>query len=315
MGEHGISVVIPLFNKSHVIADVLLSVLNQSSPPDELIVVDDASSDGSLDIAQSFWDAYQKHFPIKVLRNTNCSGPSFTRNVGIEHSSQDYLYFLDADDLMFPNTILNLRKAISITKPDIIFTKALLGLSKKIHPSKKIFNYAEKIEKNLFKIVEPFGLLADEFPFVGSNFAIRKSFPILFDINERQFEDCLFVYEHVLRADRIVYLDQFSIIYGQDPLNNYSRKPLNDPHQASLPKLYHTARGMGHLKIAGHIFFIWMSYLATRASNRGIALTLLKQNRAVVLKNFRLNQRYISPFLRILLPYWLFNYLHRRIRS
>lgn len=315
MVSPGISIVIPLFNKAHVIREVLLSVLNQSSPPDELIIVDDASRDGSLEIAYSFRDAYGKRFPIKVLRNADCRGPSFTRNVGIEHSSQDYLYFLDADDLMFSNTITNLRKAISITKPDIIFTKALLGLSLKIHPAKNIFNYTEIIEKNLFRVVDPLGLLADEFPFVGSNFAIRKRFSILFDINERQFEDCLFVYEHILRTDRIVYLDQFSIAYAQDPLNNYSRKPLNDPNQTSLPKLYHTARGMGHLKIAGHILFIWMSYLATRASNRVIVLKVLKQNRAVVLKNFRLNQRYISPFLRILLPDWFFNDIRRRIRS
>ena len=315
MVSPGISIVMPLFNKAHVIGEVLLSVLNQSSPPDELIIVDDASRDGSLDIAYSFKDAYGNRFPIKVLRNADCRGPSFTRNIGIEHSSEDYLYFLDADDLMFSNTIMDLRKAISITKPDIIFTKALLSSSLKTHPGKKIFNYAEKIKENIFKVVDPFGLLADEFPFVGSNFAIRKRFSILFDINERQFEDCLFVFEHILRTDRIAYLDQFSIVYAQDPFNNFSRKPFNDPNQASPPKLYHTARGMGHLKIAGHILFIWMSYLATRASNRGVVLKVVKQNREVVLKNFRWNQRYLSPFLRFLLPYWLFNCIRRRIRS
>jgi glycosyltransferase involved in cell wall biosynthesis len=314
MDSPGISIVIPLFNKAHVIREVLLSVLNQSSPPDELIIVDDASRDGSLDIAHSFRDAFGKRFPIKVLRNVDRRGPSFARNVGIEHSSQEYLYFLDADDLMFPNTILNLRKAISITKPDIIFTKALLSLSLKTHPGKKIFNYAEIIEKTVFRVVDPFGLLADEFPFVGSNFAVSKRFDIRFGNDERQFEDCLFVFEHILKAQRVIYVDAFSIIYNQNSVNKLSLSSLKTPNQTKLPHLYQLALMEGHPQIARHIFQIWMSYLATRASNRALIIKALIKFRQTAIRNFRWNKRYLSPYLRLVMPSGIFKRSLKKFR-
>jgi glycosyltransferase involved in cell wall biosynthesis len=309
MDSPGISIVIPLFNKAHAVREVLLSVLNQSSPPDELIIVDDASRDGSLDIAHSFRDAFGKRFPIKVLRNPNCRGPSFARNVGIEHSSQEYLYFLDADDLMFPNTILNLRKAISITRPDIIFTKALLGASLKKHPSSKIFDHTEIIGENLFRVVDPFGLLANEFPFVGSNFAVSKRFDIRFDNDEHQFEDCLFVFEHILKAQRVIYVDAFSILYNQNPLNKLSLSALKTPHQTKLPHLYQVAQMEGHSQIARHIFQMWMSYLATRASNRALIIKALIQFRQAAIRNIQWNKRYLSPYLRLAVPSRLFTVL------
>lgn len=315
MAEHGISVVIPLFNKAHVIADVLLSVLNQSSPPDEVIVVDDGSRDGSFAIAQSLQYKCNQRFPMRVFRNPVNRGVAFTRNVGIAKASQEYIYFLDADDLMFKHTIANLRRAVSVANPDIVFTKALFRRCPRIHPSKKIFNFTARIDTDLFEIVDPHGLLAVEFPFVGSNFAVKKVSDIQFDSSEHQFEDCLYIFERTLQADRIVYLDQLSIAYDQDPRYNSSLKPITDPGQISLPGLYLTACRAGHPQIARHILSIWMSYLATRSANRRVVIDGLKRHRDVIFNNFSVNQRYISPFLRILTPYRVFNYIRYRFHS
>jgi glycosyltransferase involved in cell wall biosynthesis len=314
MGEPGISVVIPLFNKAHVIADVLLSVLNQSSPPDEVIVVDDGSRDGSFAIAQSLQHKCNQRFPMRVFRNPVNRGVSFTRNVGIAKASQEYIYFLDADDLMFKHTIANLRRAVSVAKPDIVFTKALFRNSGRTHPSRVIFRFAEKIDGELFQIVDPFGLLTVEFPFVGSNFAVRNLTNLRFHNDEFQFEDCLFVFKQLLHSKRIVYLDQFSILYHQDPFSSFSRKPLINPSRARLPRLYQIARYAGYPKISEHILQIWMAYLATRSSNRLLILNTLIQFRQPILRCFRINQMYLAPFLRILLPKTWFEYLRTHLR-
>jgi glycosyltransferase involved in cell wall biosynthesis len=314
MVEQGISVVIPLFNKSHVIADVLLSVINQSSPPDELIIVDDASRDDSFVVAQSIQKKYNDFFSIKLLRNASNRGPSFSRNVGIANATHEYIYFLDADDLMFKHTIANLRRAVSVAKPDIVFTKAIFSNSSKTHPSRVIFQFTEKIDRELFQIVDPFGLLAVEFPMVGSNFAVRNFTNLRFHNDEFQFEDCLFIFEHALQTKRIVYLNQFSIVYNQDSLHNLSQKPLSDTQQTLLPRLYQRARNSGYPDIASHILFIWMSYLATRSPNRRVVLKALRRYQGTIIRKLRINKRYASPFLRIFLPSWAFNFIRFRFR-
>ena len=66
---------------------------NQTRPAKEIVVVDDASTDRTVEIARSFGDR------VKVLVNEVNSGPGHSRNAGVAASTGDYLAFLDADDL------------------------------------------------------------------------------------------------------------------------------------------------------------------------------------------------------------------------
>jgi len=92
-----VSVVIPAFNAEHVLGDALRSVVEQTVPPLEIIVVDDGSRDGTARVARSFSS-------VKYLFQEN-SGPSRARNVGIAEASGDYVAFLDADDLWLPHKL------------------------------------------------------------------------------------------------------------------------------------------------------------------------------------------------------------------
>ena len=87
------SVVIPLYNKEAYIADTVKSVLNQSLCDFELIIVNDGSTDKSLQVVREFSDCR-----IKVFSNRN-GGVSHARNFGVRHAQGDYIAFLDADDL------------------------------------------------------------------------------------------------------------------------------------------------------------------------------------------------------------------------
>src|ERR1035437_10300334 len=87
-----ISVVIPLYNKAPHIQRTLNSILCQSLPPKEIIVVDDGSTYGGGEIVKS------NHDPrIRLIRQEN-STASAARNRGIYESSSDFIAFLDADD-------------------------------------------------------------------------------------------------------------------------------------------------------------------------------------------------------------------------
>jgi glycosyltransferase involved in cell wall biosynthesis len=87
-----ISVVIPAFNAEATIAEALASVLNQTLPPDEIILVDDGSTD------RTAFFASQTGPSIHIARQANCGAP-MALNAGIELAAGDHLAFIDADDI------------------------------------------------------------------------------------------------------------------------------------------------------------------------------------------------------------------------
>lgn len=94
-----LSVVIPLYNKGQYIKRALKSILAQTVAPFEIIVVDDGSTDGGGEIAQSFQDP-----GIRLIRQEN-QGVSVARNRGVEEARGDLIAFLDADDAWKPRFI------------------------------------------------------------------------------------------------------------------------------------------------------------------------------------------------------------------
>lgn len=95
-----VSVVIPVYNSCNYISDCVDSVLVQTYQHFEIILIDDGSTDLSLDILTS----YQKNDKITLLQIEN-SGQSVARNLGIEHAKGKYLIFIDSDDCWHKNTL------------------------------------------------------------------------------------------------------------------------------------------------------------------------------------------------------------------
>ena len=103
------SVVIPLHNKQQHIRKCINSILDQSLKNFEVLVIDDASSDQSVDIVRSFDDAR-----IAILsRATPGPGGYAARNFGAMHASAEWLTFLDADDHWRPNHLEEIRSTMS----------------------------------------------------------------------------------------------------------------------------------------------------------------------------------------------------------
>ncbi|MCH8556539.1 MAG: glycosyltransferase family 2 protein [Balneolia bacterium] len=90
-----IAVVIPLYNKQPHISECLHSVFAQKIPPDEIIVVNDMSTDGSREEVVSI-----NHPKVRIIdRNEPGPGGYAARNAGVEASDSDFVAFLDADDI------------------------------------------------------------------------------------------------------------------------------------------------------------------------------------------------------------------------
>jgi Glycosyltransferases involved in cell wall biogenesis len=92
-----VSVIIPVYNGELYIKDSMLSVINQEYKDIEIIIVNDGSTDNTLNIAESIWEKYSPKGKIITIDN---GGLANARNVGIEASKGDYICNLDADDYL-----------------------------------------------------------------------------------------------------------------------------------------------------------------------------------------------------------------------
>jgi glycosyltransferase involved in cell wall biosynthesis len=112
-----VSVIIPCYNHAHFFGEAVESVLGQTYPHIEIIVIDDGSTD---DITQII-TAYPS---IRYIRQDNM-GLSRARNVGLAHSKGAYVVFLDADDHLFPDAVAIGVRALA-ARTDCAFTFGLL---------------------------------------------------------------------------------------------------------------------------------------------------------------------------------------------
>lgn len=144
-----ISIIIPLYNKDFIIKKTLQSVLEQTYKNYEVIIINDGSTDNSVNIASQFKDRRI------VIHNQTNKGAASARNLGIEKSKGELIAFLDADDYWFPNHLEEIVK-LYLNYPDC-----------GIYASRYFIKFSEsKIIKVNYKnnILNSFrGILADYF--------------------------------------------------------------------------------------------------------------------------------------------------------
>lgn len=97
-----ISVITPMYNVKKYLRECLDSVANQTLKDIEVILVDDGSTDNTLEIAQSY---YEKIPNLTIIQSEN-HGPGHARNLALNIASGEYIKFLDADDKLTKNTTL-----------------------------------------------------------------------------------------------------------------------------------------------------------------------------------------------------------------
>lgn len=145
-----ISVVIPLYNKAKFVSETLESVLQQDYSNLEILVVNDASTDYSLEVIKTYSDSR-----IKIINNETNQGLSASRNIGIKKSKGDLIALLDADDTWAPH-YLSIINALYQKFPNQVFygTDFLEIFSKKgAFRTQKNIN---KTDNNAFVIVSDF---------------------------------------------------------------------------------------------------------------------------------------------------------------
>lgn len=113
------SIIIPLYNKEKFIESTLHSVLNQTFVDYEIIIVNDGSTDKSLEKVAQFKDSRIRYF------SKENGGVSTARNYGIKEAKSDYITFIDADDYWYPNFLQEMFENIHQFPEQKVFSVAI----------------------------------------------------------------------------------------------------------------------------------------------------------------------------------------------
>lgn len=112
-----VSVIIPLFNKEAYVADCLASLCAQTHKPQEVIIVDDGSSDASLDIVYSARNSFEEaDIALHIIENKH-AGVSHALNTGLALAQGTFVTRVDADDVVSPLWLETLLSCVKTIKP------------------------------------------------------------------------------------------------------------------------------------------------------------------------------------------------------
>lgn len=214
-----ISVVIPVYNTAPYLEKCLDSVVKQTYQNLQVIIINDGSTDNSAEICQKFTN---KDNRIEFINKQN-EGVSIARNIGIEKSKGEWIYFLDSDDFIDLNMFEYLietafKKECDIIQFGIRSFKNKQLVSERLPSNNKEYTDLKKfIEENQLKPISAC------LHFI--NTSIIKNNSLCFNENLKHGEDMLFMYSTYSYARKIFVLDK--VFYNQvlSP-NSASRKPI-----------------------------------------------------------------------------------------
>lgn len=197
-----VSVVMPLYNVAPYVSNAIESVLDQTYPNIEIVIVDDGSSDASFDIAKSVllssgairWQAIQQEN----------KGVSSARNKGAHEANGDWIIFLDPDDVLAPRTVEQLVRIARIGGLEVVVTDFAL-IDESSIPYKPVagdsFHIMQKDEAIRCHLLRTRNMAAPA-TMVSSHIAAKTPFRE----GCRYGEDVMWVWEVISNADQIGYL-------------------------------------------------------------------------------------------------------------
>lgn len=213
------SVIVPVYKVEKYICSCIESILNQKYSDFELLLIDDGSPDNSGEICDEYARSDER---VRVFHQNNY-GVSSARNVGLENSSGEYILFVDADDVLYPDALFILKKTIETAHKDIDLVQFSMNneynIYEKDNKSSDILDSENYLEAKVFNVCVWGSLYKIDL--------IRKN-NIRFNEAMRYAEDQLFFVEYLkhskanLRINNVLYYYRLtntdSALHNQTPI-------------------------------------------------------------------------------------------------
>lgn len=175
-----VAVVIPCFRCTRTIVRAIDSIVRQTQKPAEVILVDDASGDGTLGVLREIEQQYPSW--IKVIASHENSGAASARNAGWAVATQPYIAFLDSDDAWHPQKI-EIQYGFVASHPDVI----LCGHKHRVLQSQD-GQPGWQIDTSQVTLISKFAMLLSN-PFITPSVMIKREVPYRFLDGRRHMED------------------------------------------------------------------------------------------------------------------------------
>ena len=162
------TVIIPIYNSERFLPECIESILIQGHKSTEILLINDCSTDKSGKICYKY---SQKYDFIHVINNTNNCGVGISRNKGIKKAKGKYIIFVDSDDGLFKNSLINLENSIkNKPNPDVV----IVHFEKITYPTSnsKLLNANIRNNNNSSKLINY--IKKTKFPFADCWFFVTK---------------------------------------------------------------------------------------------------------------------------------------------
>ncbi len=229
-----VTVIIPMYNAEKYIGECLQSLADQTSQDFDIIIVNDCSTDNSVDEAKKFADKFEGRLKIKTL-SKNTGSSAIPKNTGIQMARGKYLTFLDSDDYIKNTAIEELLKVAEETDAEVIHCSHYFYFNDgEDNFIKDTFQRTDFVDE---PTVEPYDIAERVKKFInygfvwwGCNKLIRRDFLIK---NKIQFpssdvwEDMVFVFQCIVLAKNYVRVPNIFYYYRirKDSLSHISKTP------------------------------------------------------------------------------------------
>lgn len=274
-----VSIIMPVFNSEKYLKKAIESILNQTYENIELIIIDDNSSDGSIDIINSF-----NSKKIKFFQNQKNMGVSAARNKAIDLSNGKYLALMDSDDISF---IYRIEKQVNFLEKNSDYGLigghyerfSEVGFFKK----KKIHRQSLIQEENQVKLNFMGSIAAPTTMFRAS---IVKENKIYFDTNLKIAEDYDF-WRRIGLFSKVTNIDEILVYYRKHSNNTMNKKEL-----AYLHTTIAIRKSLDYLKISNDDIFD----INQNIKNLDSFFTLIK-NLEQFLEDNKISKKYNNIYL------------------
>lgn len=210
-----ISIIIPVYNSEKFLKKLLTSILNQTYNNYEIIIVNDGSTDNSEEIIKSFNSKL-----IKYIKISN-SGPGIARRIGYNHSTGDLIFFVDSDDYLPSDNILeNINTIYNNNKFDIL----LFNFIRKTNKGEKITNvlFNNKLKEKMYD--EKFLKYNRIEGALWGKIFVKNKLKEEYFCNYNNFEDYYTTYLYLNDCKKIYYTKKIFYYANRDNENSISKK-------------------------------------------------------------------------------------------
>lgn len=261
-----VSIVTPVYKVEKYIGDCIQSVINQTYPSIEFVLVDDCGGDKSVDIINDFISSTHKDgLEIKLIHHEHNQGVAAARSHAMQAATGDYIFCLDSDDMLKPECIDHLVKRMEETDADFVVCdhysdKKNEGFGGHLCASIDIVEGNEaclhSFAKNWFNLAPWCKLLKREFV-EKYNLYFREGI-----INE----DAPWIFQLCLNADKIAFLHEklYYYRYNTNSIMTDSKKRLiNDSNKIALQIFYDEIMRRKDLWGNKDVYLIYMRQIIT----------------------------------------------------